>query len=93
MKITKRQLRKIIREAVEEMEEFPPDYQQASWKLDRILPEDDFELYDVFEELMNTKNRAGLVDFLVRHGKGGKLAQWADSDDATWEGLADHLLA
>jgi len=30
MKITKRQLRKIIREAVEEMEEFPPDYQQAS---------------------------------------------------------------
>ena len=104
VKITKRQLRKIIREAVEEMEEFLPDYQQADWKLGRILGEDQeafeylLELLAHAETVRHRKEdfdtaKENIVSFLQDSGKGEELVRWADHDDASWEGFADYMLA
>ena len=100
MKISKRRLRRIIREAVEE-EALPPNYKQADWKLDRILGEDQ-EAFEYLQELLAEVAEAkenldeakkNLVSFLQDSGRGEELVRWADSDDASWEGFADYMLA
>ena len=101
MKITKRQLRKIIRETVgnrspraslREARRRRPDYAQASWKMDRILPDDDPHLYDMYYDLESEGDHEGLTQFSWEHGDEERLLMYA-GPDATFEGFVKYLLS
>ena len=69
-----------------------PDYREASFSLRGFMPSDEPGILNKFYDLKRAKDRVGLVDFLKLHGDEGRLQRVANSNDATFEGLADYLL-
>ena len=69
-----------------------PDYREASFSLRGFMPSDKPGILNKFYDLKRAKDRGGLVDFLKLHGDEERLQRVANSNDATFEGLADYLL-
>ena len=94
MRITKRQLKRIVRESLGSS---TPDYDSAKWQMDKWMPDDPeimndyFELEDSLAEFGLAPDRYQFISFLEEVGDEDRFQQIA-GPGASYKGFAEWIV-